>query len=97
MSIHGIGTRYPIYITETSPKTMNPDFAFFDLQSRESLVTRLDEVVINVWFRKAKMKEYAHLVQVQVHLSSLGWLGKSVCCRSLYLVLKTKITPSSKI
>ncbi|MCJ1478826.1 hypothetical protein MMC13_007510 [Lambiella insularis] len=78
VSIHSVGVGFPIYITETSRKTMNPDFAFFDLQYRESFITRLDEVVVNVWSKKAKMEEFAHLIQVQVHLSSLSWLGKTL-------------------
>ena len=79
VAMYPIGSNHPIYISETITKSMNPDFGLIDMSKQEPWITRLDEVVINVWARTDNMNQYEHLIQASVHLSSLQWLGKSVC------------------
>ncbi|MCJ1388139.1 hypothetical protein MMC18_000984 [Xylographa bjoerkii] len=78
VAIYPVGSNSPIYISETITKSMNPDFGFVDMSTQEPWVTRLDEVVINVWAKTDNMSCYGHLVQASIHLSSLQWLGKSL-------------------
>ncbi|MCJ1417163.1 hypothetical protein MMC32_003502 [Xylographa parallela] len=78
VAIYPVGSNNAIYISETITKSMNPDFGFVDMSTQEPWLTRLDEVVINVFAKTDNMSCYGHLVQTNVHLSSLQWLGKSL-------------------
>ncbi|MCJ1384413.1 hypothetical protein MMC17_007529 [Xylographa soralifera] len=78
VAIYPVGSNNAIYISETIKKSMNPDFGFVDMSTQEPWLTRLDEVVINVFAKTDNMSCYGHLVQTNVRLSSLQWLGKSL-------------------
>ena len=77
-SVHSSGIEQPVYVSETVPKAMNPSFRFFDLNTYGSFVTRQDDLTIRFWSRTENMLEYTLLIDLQVHLGSLQFIGKSV-------------------
>ena len=77
-SIHCPGKEEPVYISEQVPKSMNPSFRFFDLNTYGPLVTRQDELIIKFWAKTENAQEYIHLIELDVHLGSLQFIGKSV-------------------
>jgi UV radiation resistance-associated gene protein len=77
-SLHCTGIDDPVYISEVIPKAMNPSFRFFDLNALGPLVTRLDEVTVKFWAKTEKSTEYTLLVELQVNLRSLQFIGKSL-------------------
>ena len=79
-SLHCLGSKEPIYVSETIEKAMNPSFRFFDLNVYGPSVTRLDEVTIRYWARTEDMESFILLVELQLHLRSLQYIGRSVCC-----------------
>lgn len=78
-SLHCQGVEEPVYVSEAVEKAMNPSFRFFDLDACGPSVTRLDEVTVKFWARSENMKDYRLLVEVNLHLGSLQFIGKSVC------------------
>ena len=72
----------PIYISEIVERTMNPTFRHIDFSACGPGITRLDRVVVKVWVRPAKEKEkpgrWGHLMDSEVELKDLQYLGKNV-------------------
>lgn len=68
----------PIYISEVMDRCMNPSFAFFDLDTTGPLISRSDECVLRVWARSADTTEYVVLVQLNVNLRSLQFIGTTL-------------------
>lgn len=68
----------PIYVSEVMEKSMNPSFAFFDLEHCEPLVTRVDDCILRLWAKDGTTDEYFMLVQVDVNLRSLQFIGKNL-------------------
>ena len=68
----------PIYVSEVIEKAMNPSFRFFDLNVYGPAVTRLDELTVKYWAKTGNMDQYALLVELQLCLRSLQFIGKSV-------------------
>lgn len=77
-SLHCLGKEEPVYISEEVPKSMNPSFRFFDLNTYGPSVTRQDELTVKFWAKTENMREYKHLIELNVHLGSLQFIGKSV-------------------
>lgn len=77
-SIHCEGIDEPVYISETVDKATNPSFQSFDLNLCGPLVSRRDKVTLKLWARTDNLPEYALLVQLQLHLRSLQFLGKTI-------------------
>ncbi|KAI9928130.1 hypothetical protein MW887_002163 [Aspergillus wentii] len=77
-SIHCDGIDSPIYISEVVENATNPSFRSFDLNACGPLVSRLDHVTLKLWAKTTAMEEYALLVELQLHLQSLQFLGKSL-------------------
>lgn len=77
-SIHCSGLQEPVYISEMVEKAMNPSFQFFDLNTYGPIVIRQDELTIKFWARTEGLQEFLLLVELQVHLGSLQFIGKSV-------------------
>lgn len=77
-SLHCSGLNEPIYVSEVVEKAMNPSFRFFDLNVYGPLVTRLDELTVKYWARTETMQNYVLLVELQLCLRSLQFIGKSV-------------------
>lgn len=57
---------------------MNPSFAFFDLDGSGIHVSRSDECTIRVWARSAGTNEYCLLVELELNLRSLQFIGRSL-------------------
>ena len=68
----------PIYVSEIVEKAMNASFRFFDLNVYGPAVTRLDELTIKYWSKTEDMDRYILLVELQLSLRSLQFIGKSV-------------------
>ncbi|KAL9109884.1 MAG: hypothetical protein Q9187_008118 [Circinaria calcarea] len=77
-SIHCSGMQEPVYISEIMAKAMNPSFQFFDLNTYGSFVTRQDQMTIKFWARTEGSQEFSLLIELQVHLGSLQFVGKSL-------------------
>ena len=77
-SIHCSNTPEPIYVSEVIEKAMNPSFRFFDLNIYGPSVTRLDELTVKYWAKTETMGTYTLLVDLQLSLRSLQFIGKTV-------------------
>lgn len=77
-SIHCDGIDSPVYISEVVEKTTNPSFRFFDLNACGPHVSRLDEMALKLWVKSANMSEYILLVELQLSLRSLQFVGKTL-------------------
>lgn len=76
-SIHCDGIDEPVYISEVVGKATNPSFRSFDLNLSGPLVSRKDRVTLKLWVKTDNMPEYVLLVELQLHLRSLQFLGKT--------------------
>lgn len=77
-SVHCKGIDEPIYVSEVMDKSMNPDFRFFDLNASGPFVTRMDEIVFKLWAKTDTMDQYLQLLELDLSLDSLQYLGKSL-------------------
>ncbi|KAK2767039.1 hypothetical protein FQN54_006357 [Arachnomyces sp. PD_36] len=77
-SIHCPGIEYPVYISEVVDKAMNPNFQFFDLNSCGPTVSRLDQLTVKLWAKTATMPEFVPLVELELNLRSLQYIGKTL-------------------
>lgn len=78
-SIHCEGCEEPVYISEVVENATNPSFRSFDLNICGPLVSRLDRLTLKLWMKPTKAgAEYVLLVELQLHLQSLQFLGKSL-------------------
>lgn len=59
-------------------KSMNPSFSFFDLDASLATVARSDEFVLRVWSKNELMDGYRILVELQINLRSLQFIGRSL-------------------
>lgn len=57
---------------------MNPSFSFFDLDASLATVARSDEFTLRVWSKNDLMDEYRILVELQINLRSLQFIGRSL-------------------
>lgn len=77
-SLHVAGEDEPVYVSEVAERTMNPNFRFFDLNSNGPLVTRQNELTVKVWTKNGKIDDYQYLIELQVNLRGLQFIGKSL-------------------
>ena len=77
-SLHCVGIEQPIYVSEVMERAMNPSFRSFDLNTYGPWVTRRDELTIKYWAQTRNSAGYFLLVELQVHLRSLQFIGKTV-------------------
>ena len=75
-SVHVKDVSEPVYISEVMERSMNPSFAFFDLDTICSYVGRSDECTLRVWARDGTHEDYLLLVELKVNLGSLQYIGK---------------------
>jgi UV radiation resistance-associated gene protein len=78
VSVHCAGFREPVYISEVVERSMNPSFAFFDLDSSGPQISRSDECTVRVWARPSKTEHYTLLVELELNLRSLQFVGRSL-------------------
>ncbi|KAK0507839.1 hypothetical protein JMJ35_009728 [Cladonia borealis] len=77
-SIHCSNSPDPIYVSEVIEKAMNPSFRFFDLNIYGPSVTRLEELTVKYWAKTENMGIYTLLVELQLCLRSLQFIGKTL-------------------
>ncbi|KKK27312.1 hypothetical protein ARAM_000459 [Aspergillus rambellii] len=77
-SMHCDGVDEPVYVSEVVENTTNPNFRSFDLSICGPLVSRLDRLTLKVWVKTVAMEDYIVLVELQLHLQSLQFLGRSL-------------------
>ncbi len=75
-SVHAKDAQDPIYISEVMERSMNPSFAFFDLDAISSHIGRSDECTLRIWARDGAHEDYVLLVELKVNLRSLQYIGK---------------------
>lgn len=71
-------TDEPIYVSEVMERCMNPSFAFFDLDIVGPLISRSDECTLRVWARSADASQYVVLVELNVNMRSLQFIGTAL-------------------
>ncbi|KAJ6119968.1 UV radiation resistance protein/autophagy-related protein 14 [Penicillium sp. IBT 18751x] len=77
-SIHCEGIDEPIYISEVVDKATNPNFRSFDLNLLGPLVSRRDSLTVKLWVKTENLPEYVLLVELQLNLRSLQFLGRTI-------------------
>jgi hypothetical protein len=77
-SIHCEGINEPIYISEVVDKATNPNFGSFDLNLSGPLVSRKDTMTVKLWVQTENLPEYVLLVELQLNLRSLQFLGRTI-------------------
>lgn len=77
-SLHCPGIDYPVYISELVQKAMNPSFQFFDLNSCGPTVSRMDQLTVKLWAKTAAMPDFVLLVELELSLRSLQFIGKTL-------------------
>ena len=83
VSIHFSNTPEPIYVSEVIEKATNPSFRFFDLNIYGPFVTRLEDLTVEYWAKTENMGTYTLLLDLQLYLRSLQFIGKIVRRTSL--------------
>lgn len=77
-SLHCEGIEEPVYVSEVAERANNPNFRAFDLNLCGPQVSRMDRLIIKIWSKTAEIPEHILLVEMQVHLRSLQFLGKTL-------------------
>lgn len=77
-SLHVEDVEEPIHISEVVPRTMNPNFRFFDLGPCGPGVTRRDAMTVKVWARNEHMANWQYVIEFNVQLRALQFIGKSL-------------------
>ena len=57
---------------------MNPTFRHVDISGCGPGVTRLEQLTVKVWIHGARMEKWRQLLEVEVGLRAMQYLGKSV-------------------
>lgn len=78
VSIHCPGVLEPIYVSEVIERSMNPSFAFFDLDNSGPQISRSDACTIRLWARASKTEDYCLLVELDLNLRSLQFIGRNL-------------------
>ncbi|KAK6363266.1 hypothetical protein TWF730_000709 [Orbilia blumenaviensis] len=68
----------PFYISETVPSSINPTFQSIELEECGPAITRLDSIVIRIWARKEQSSEFGLLIELNIGLSYLQFIGRSL-------------------
>lgn len=77
-SLHCDNIEEPVYISEVVDKATNPSFRSFDLDFCGPAVSRRDTLTLKLWAKPENMSGYVLLVELQQHLRSLQFLGKTL-------------------
>lgn len=77
-SLHCDNFEEPVYISEVVDKATNPSFRSFDLDFCGPTVSRGDALTLKLWAKPENMPGYVLLVELQQHLRSLQFLGKTL-------------------
>lgn len=71
-SIHCEGHEGPVYISELAERSVNANFAFFDLSQAGPAVTRLPELKVKIWARRND--NWSLVLAQNIDLRSLNYL-----------------------
>ena len=77
-SIHCPDMEEAVYISEVVEETMNPSYRFFDLNTYGPSITRRGDLTLKLWVKTEGRQNYIQLIDLQAHLGSLQFIGKSV-------------------
>jgi hypothetical protein len=77
-SLHVADLEEPIYISEVFKRVMNPDFRFFNLSELGPSISRLEGLTIKVWAKSNTMDDYKYLIEMDLSLRSLQFIGKTM-------------------
>ncbi|KAI9678735.1 MAG: hypothetical protein M1817_005792 [Caeruleum heppii] len=77
-SLHVEGEEEPIYVSEVVSEAMNPGFQAFDLSDCGPRVTRLQDLTVKIWAKSGTMDDYKLLLQLELSLRSMRYIGKSL-------------------
>ena len=72
-------------MTRATDSTQNPNFKFFNLNDCGPDVTRLANIRVKVWAKLENMADYQYLVDLNVNLPSLQFIGKTVCWSTYFV------------
>jgi UV radiation resistance-associated gene protein len=75
-SVHLDNLQEPIYISEVMERSMNPSFAFFDIDAASPRIGRADNCILRIWAKDGRHEDYSQLVELTVNLRSLQYIGK---------------------
>ncbi|PGH27655.1 hypothetical protein AJ80_00669 [Polytolypa hystricis UAMH7299] len=78
ISLHCPGIDEPVYVSEVVEKAMNPTFRSFDLNACGPAVSRSGQVIFKLWTKTEKMSDYTLLLELNVNLGSLQYIGKAL-------------------
>lgn len=78
VSVHCPDIHEPVYISEVIERSMNPSFAFFDLDNSDPRASRSDAATIRVWAKSSGAEEYCLLVELDFNLRSLQFVGRNL-------------------
>jgi UV radiation resistance-associated gene protein len=77
-SLHNADVLEPVYISEVVEKSTNPTFRFFDLNTSGPPVARANEIKLKLWAKTKQIGNYVLLVELEICLRSLQFIGKSL-------------------
>lgn len=77
-SIHSAYEKDPIYISEVVENSMNPSFAFFDLDNCIPQVSRAEDCIVRIWAKAGNMSDYCLLIELKMNLRSLQFIGRDL-------------------
>jgi UV radiation resistance-associated gene protein len=77
-SLHVAGVLDPVYISEVVERSTNPTFRSFDLNINGPPVARANDIKLKLWVKTEKIGNYILLVELEICLSSLQFIGKSL-------------------
>jgi len=77
-SLHVADVSEPVYISEMAEKSTNPTFRFFDLNTNGPPVARANEIKLKLWAKTEQIGNYVPLVELEICLRSLQFIGKSL-------------------
>jgi hypothetical protein len=95
-ALHCSGNESPVYVSEIVEKAVNPSFKFFDLNSCGPLISRLDHLTFKFWARPGNMTEYILLLELDLSLRSLQFIGKTWRA-SIFRYLRTASFSTSRM
>jgi hypothetical protein len=75
----------PIYVSETVEKTMNPTFRRIDFEACGPGIMRSKRLMLRAWVKSMRMQGWRQLLEFDVELGGLQYLGKSACLSSVHV------------
>ncbi|KPI38135.1 UV radiation resistance-associated protein [Cyphellophora attinorum] len=77
-TLHSTTSSDPIYVSEIMERSMNPSFAFFDLDALGPNISRSDACLLRVWAKRSEGTDWAVLLEISLNLRSMQFIGKTL-------------------